>query len=573
MLVSFDESTSTFTFTIPSNSLIFKFSEEFNSDELALLTTPEFISKVSKTSGRQRQALWQIRTDNDPYSFITGSFNINDYFNDLSTLNKRLKSTYYENEWPIIEKFTEQLLGYYKNYFAVVETLAILFMEHASKIYEWKAASYNLGDNALDAYHRAPKLAQEEYILGSVKMFTPIHRANNNSLSDKFLWKYRLKAAPSSQTISVQDIFDNKNQDFWMWRSVAKNFLKLTLQSHSRININADNAIVLQLNYAKMWSSIRDIVKIPGAFPDGFALQLYRDAMSRIKKFYSEGTREMNEFSIGDPCAGWGNRMIASSMLARESEGKMNVDYTGVDPSFFDPSYAQDFNALLQVLYKLVENGTNMRSFNATLVAGCSETAETMQKLGRTQFHCVMTSPPYHQQEKYSTSTHYQAWNRYPEKQVFFREFLYKMFQNFFVRLHPNGCFYLNVPDSDDYREALTPFNAYQVGKYYFRPSVGGVHNSGKEAVYIFQYRERFTARVFADDIRLWPVTNVVVHKTNETKKPKDSAEKRVRVLSDSVAVTFFRSPGNSSAGEASRAPDYKGDIDEASLVPDYNMG
>jgi hypothetical protein len=142
---------------------------------------------------------------------------------------------------------------------------------------------------------------------------------------------------------------------------------------------------------------------------------------------------------VFDPCAGWGGRLVGALTVPRASD----VSYVGVDPNALN----QDaYHRLMTSVAHARQQLPGQRNAHVSVAAfedwiNSSAAIPLMQKAD-----VVLTSPPYHGQERYSASRDQSA-NRYPDYPAWRERFFTVLIDGAHRLLRPGGVFVLNVAD------------------------------------------------------------------------------------------------------------------------------
>lgn len=126
--------------------------------------------------------------------------------------------------------------------------------------------------------------------------------------------------------------------------------------------------------------------------------------------------------SILDPCAGWGDRMVASiscgaSYVGFDANGGNEEAYRGIKKAY---------------------------GGNADVSISCFEDAD----VPKGTFDLAFTSPPYFDTERYASGTHFEAmqsWKRYPTKRQWCDRFLKILVEKCFLGLKDGGVLAINI--------------------------------------------------------------------------------------------------------------------------------
>jgi len=127
-----------------------------------------------------------------------------------------------------------------------------------------------------------------------------------------------------------------------------------------------------------------------------------------------------------DPCAGWGDRLVAACAA--------DIEYVGYDP-----------NKNLESCYD--EIITRFASNNQRVEIECFENSPTWFE----EFDLVFTSPPYFDTERYavgSTVEKDQSWYRYDDLGAWLDFFMLPLIEKSYSALKDGGYFALNIKDS-----------------------------------------------------------------------------------------------------------------------------
>ena len=137
--------------------------------------------------------------------------------------------------------------------------------------------------------------------------------------------------------------------------------------------------------------------------------------------------RHFGAKSVLDPCAGWGDRLVAACSCG--------VRYVGVDP-----------------------NGGNFAGYNGIIdrfgnaaLQGVTESCFEDFDAGQSEFDLAFTSPPYFDTERYASGTHYesaQSWARYATVDSWVSGFLRSLVRGCSRALRPGGILAVNIKDS-----------------------------------------------------------------------------------------------------------------------------
>lgn len=129
--------------------------------------------------------------------------------------------------------------------------------------------------------------------------------------------------------------------------------------------------------------------------------------------------------SVLDPCAGWGDRLIAS--LANNETSS----YLGTDP-----------NLALQKSYEQI---IKCHKYGKWITQVDNKPAEDIDWNVR-NVDLVFTSPPYYDVERY-THENNQSWKRYKKLEDWKEKFLFKMLKNAYQTLKVGGIMAINISD------------------------------------------------------------------------------------------------------------------------------
>jgi hypothetical protein len=141
---------------------------------------------------------------------------------------------------------------------------------------------------------------------------------------------------------------------------------------------------------------------------------------------------------ILDPCSGWGGRLLGFFA------SKHGTEYVGIDPN------SQLLNEIYQPMLKWINNHFPNNK-KVTLLQQQAEKLDYTSKYGLEYFDLVFTSPPYFNIEKYSNENT-QSYKCYPQKNIWFENFLFKMIRDVEPIIKVGGKIIINIKlfDEDD---------------------------------------------------------------------------------------------------------------------------
>lgn len=442
--------------------------------------------KIKYTDKKRQALLYTPENANKGYKvYIVSSLREDQYEDYISSVFQTRFKT--QDNQELINCLQTALIDFYKRFYHARKQLEVALLKMRDSLLRYKLSRNQSTLEQSIAYFKYPR---ELRILEKTgKKILSVKPGGQSELSNQFLYRFRIQT-PTGTGNKLLSVYSFLTDDEYAtrWKTIARKLMMLKvkgLNTHeSTLQATWTFPTVLKIVFAS--------IKIPGTFPDSLALWLYKDSYSRYSKTDTLGNDEF--YKIGDPCAGWGNRLIGAAMLVNAL--KIMVQYTGVDPSLKVEAYNQGFQQLSSLLKNILSTlnpeSDMEQQFQARFIAGRSETQETMNQLGDAKFHVVMTSPPYYDKERYTAAPEDQAWNVCQSESNFLNQFLTPMFRNYFYRLHVNGLFYLNVPSAPNYHEALSKFSHYQIDTWYYNPGMSNF-NTKIEAIYVYQHRERLT--------------------------------------------------------------------------------
>jgi len=137
--------------------------------------------------------------------------------------------------------------------------------------------------------------------------------------------------------------------------------------------------------------------------------------------------RHFGAKDVLDPCAGWGDRLVAACACG--------VNYVGVDPN------GGNFDGYSGIIDRFGDRSRH------SAVESCFEDFD----VGRAKFDLAFTSPPYFDTERYAGGTKYepsQSWSRYRTVDAWVSGFLRSLVVGCREALRPNGVLAINIKDS-----------------------------------------------------------------------------------------------------------------------------
>jgi hypothetical protein len=163
---------------------------------------------------------------------------------------------------------------------------------------------------------------------------------------------------------------------------------------------------------------LRAITRLSGGCHN--APQFKPAAAAAVIKFF-------NAKSVLDPCAGWGDRLVAACACG--------VRYVGVDPN------SSNFEGYSGIIRRYGKSGY------AEVFEECFEDFDA----GESRFDLAFTSPPYFDTERYSQGTpseSVQSWKKYPTVERWCDGFLKPFVARCFKAVRPGGIVAVNIKDT-----------------------------------------------------------------------------------------------------------------------------
>jgi len=174
------------------------------------------------------------------------------------------------------------------------------------------------------------------------------------------------------------------------------------------------------------WIENRDLIEEQTQDPEKMDYMIFT-AVKGCSSFYPYGMfATLNKFkpkSLLDPCAGWGERMLACMLNG--------IKYTGCDP-----------NTLLQYHYQKILDAFEVNHEKYKVIKSPFEEAD----LGTETFDMVYTSPPFWDTEIYSSESSQSS--SYAGINAWKTNFMYLLLDIAWNRLNPGGvmCIYIQNP-------------------------------------------------------------------------------------------------------------------------------
>lgn len=137
--------------------------------------------------------------------------------------------------------------------------------------------------------------------------------------------------------------------------------------------------------------------------------------------------------NILDPCAGWGDRLVAALSMG-------DVSYTGIDPN----------NTAVNIYKKVINTYQSKSTGNITIYPFAIEDLDIPQN----QFDLAFTSPPYYNWEEYSTDET-QSCIRYKTPEEWRDKFLFSLVDKCYIGLENKGVMAINISPISDAKRKL----------------------------------------------------------------------------------------------------------------------
>lgn len=158
-----------------------------------------------------------------------------------------------------------------------------------------------------------------------------------------------------------------------------------------------------------------------------------------VSRYLYEKYLPNNGGLVYDPCSGWGGRLMGSICSSK------NIQYIGCDVNsniFQHRSYER--------IGKFIEDEVGRKSkYKVHQISSTrfNETDDYKEHKGKVDL--ILTSPPYFNQEQYSTDKE-QSYNLYPSYSEWVNGYIRETFQIGYDLLKPNGVLLLNIADTKE---------------------------------------------------------------------------------------------------------------------------
>ena len=142
---------------------------------------------------------------------------------------------------------------------------------------------------------------------------------------------------------------------------------------------------------------------------------------------------------VYDPCSGWGGRLMGSICCSK------NIQYIGCDVNsniFSNRSYERIGEFIEEEIGR--KSKYKVHQISSTRF---NETDDYKQHIGKVDL--ILTSPPYFNQEQYSTDKE-QSYNLFPTYESWINGYIRETFQIGYDLLKPNGVLLLNIADTKE---------------------------------------------------------------------------------------------------------------------------
>lgn len=158
-----------------------------------------------------------------------------------------------------------------------------------------------------------------------------------------------------------------------------------------------------------------------------------------VARYLYEKYLPQNSGIVYDPCSGWGGRLMGAICSSK------NIHYIGCDVNsniYLHRSYERIGEFIQEEIGR--KSKYKVHQISSTRF---NETEDYKQHIGKVDL--ILTSPPYFNQEQYSTDEE-QSYNLYPSYKEWINGYIRETFQIGYDLLKPNGVLLLNIADTKE---------------------------------------------------------------------------------------------------------------------------
>ena len=165
---------------------------------------------------------------------------------------------------------------------------------------------------------------------------------------------------------------------------------------------------------------------------------------------------------VFDPCSGWGGRLMGSICSTK------NIQYIGCDvnSNIFE---SRSYERIGEFIEEEIGRKSNYKVHQISSTR-FNETDDYKQHIGKVDL--LFTSPPYFNQEKYSTDKE-QSYNLYPSYKEWINGYIRETFQIGYDLLKPNGVLLLNIADTKELPLELDTLGVLEEIGFEFQYEIG----------------------------------------------------------------------------------------------------
>jgi hypothetical protein len=170
-----------------------------------------------------------------------------------------------------------------------------------------------------------------------------------------------------------------------------------------------------------------------------------------ILNYCSRKLKSSTDLFIGDPCMGWGSRLVSALAVCSNPILKSTkVHYFGTEAN---SSILNRYKMIVSFWKEYINPNINFELYHPEPILPYEDIfQDKVFKNMEGKFDLIFTSPPYYNAEKYSNDieqsyiryTNYDEENEYSWK----KNFLIPLFQNTYTLLKVGGEFWLNIADT-----------------------------------------------------------------------------------------------------------------------------
>ena len=165
---------------------------------------------------------------------------------------------------------------------------------------------------------------------------------------------------------------------------------------------------------------------------------------------------------VFDPCSGWGGRLMGSICSTK------NIQYIGCDvnSNIFE---SRSYERIGEFIEEEIGRKSNYKVHQISSTR-FNETDDYKQHIGKVDL--LFTSPPYFNQEQYSTDKE-QSYNLYPSYKEWINGYVRETFQIGYDLLKPNGVLLLNIADTKELPLELDTLGVLEEIGFEFQYEIG----------------------------------------------------------------------------------------------------